>query len=57
MKQFRLVLVLCTLIIVIASSRAAAEEASQVNLNSVKVIYLIPMKDRMDHYLTAELVK
>ena len=57
MKHFSLVLGFSTLVICLASSYAVAEETSQVHLDSVKVIYLIPMKDRMDHYLTAELVR
>ena len=56
-KQHSLILLFGTLLVLFASSAAAAEEASQVHLNSVKVIYLIPMKDRMDHYLTTELVR
>ena len=57
MNHYRAILLFGTLLILFASSYAAAEEASQVHLNSVKVIYLIPMKDRVDHYLTAELVR
>ena len=46
-----------SLVILSAASLAVAEEVSPVHLDSVKVIYLMPMKDRMDHYLTAELVR
>ncbi len=35
----------------------AQEKVPKLSLENVKVIYVMPMKDRMDHYLTSELVK
>jgi hypothetical protein len=41
----------------LASTSDVADEPPKHSLDVVKVIYVMPMRNRMDHYLTAELVK
>lgn len=59
MKRLGLALVFSLICSLQGLPQAPAEEHTKaaLNLSAMKVIYVLPMKDRMDSYLTAELVK
>ena len=59
MKRLGLALLFSLICRMPAFPQAPAVEHTKpaLTLNTVKVIYVIPMKDRMESYLTAELVK
>jgi hypothetical protein len=57
MNHPRSILLYCLVGAMLASTSAVANEPPKPGLDTVKMIYVMPMKNRMDHYLTAELVK
>jgi hypothetical protein len=57
MNHLRPILLCCLVGALLAPAVSMANDPPRPGLDAVKAIYVMPMKNRMDHYLTAELVK